>query len=49
MIGCDNCEDWYHNLCLGFVPGKVPTGNWYCPKCQGEKKKSKKKKVQKKK
>lgn len=42
MIGCDKCEDWYHNLCVGIL--KVPEGSWFCPKCAKKKKKTSKKK-----
>nr|AAX30463.2 SJCHGC03802 protein [Schistosoma japonicum] len=32
MIGCDNCQDWYHSTCLGLSKApEVP--QWFCPKC----------------
>ena len=46
MIGCDKCDEWYHNLCLGLKT--VPSGEWFCPKCVA-KKSAKKKKVPRKK
>jgi len=46
MIGCDKCDEWYHNLCLGLKT--VPSGEWFCPKCV-KKKNEKKKKVPRKK
>lgn len=32
MIGCDNCEEWYHWTCVGIK--KDPTeDSWFCPRC----------------
>jgi len=34
MIGCDNCNEWYHVHCVGLTVDDVSTiGNWYCPTC----------------
>merc|ERR1711911_416068 len=43
MIGCDSCDDWYHNACLKILT--VPTGEWYCPKCEKKRNDQKKKKL----
>ena len=45
MIGCDSCDDWYHNACLKILT--VPTGEWYCPKCEKKRNDQKKKKKRK--
>merc|ERR1719270_1840722 len=33
MIGCDECDDWYHWVCVGIQ--QEPAGNqiWICPQC----------------
>ncbi|KAM9310902.1 transcription initiation factor TFIID subunit 3 isoform 2-T2 [Gastrophryne carolinensis] len=43
MIGCDECDDWYHWPCVGLT--KEPSEDlWFCPKCDGKKKDKKHKK-----
>ncbi|KAL3320987.1 Zinc finger CCHC-type and RNA-binding motif-containing protein 1, partial [Cichlidogyrus casuarinus] len=35
MIGCDNCDDWYHGVCLGLK--QEPSVNkWFCPRCMNQ-------------
>ncbi|ELU12135.1 hypothetical protein CAPTEDRAFT_175820 [Capitella teleta] len=32
MIGCDNCDDWYHWFCVGIT--REPSDEqWYCVRC----------------
>ncbi|KAK2704697.1 transcription initiation factor TFIID subunit 3-like [Artemia franciscana] len=52
MIGCDECDDWYHWVCVGIRVAPSESENWYCQRCLAkkktavpEKKKGKKKKV----
>lgn len=36
MIGCDNCDEWYHPQCLNLHRDDVKrlaNVNWSCPKC----------------
>jgi hypothetical protein len=36
MIGCDECEEWYHFACLGLVCGEVDESVAFkCHKCRG--------------
>ena len=39
MIGCDFCEEWYHDSCLKLNENYVkkitaPGYKWKCPKCE---------------
>jgi len=38
MIGCDNCEEWYHPKCVNFKYPIEQAKNvtWYCPNCIGK-------------
>lgn len=44
MIGCDECDDWYHWPCVGIVAAPPEDQQWYCVKCTGKKKDKKTKK-----
>lgn len=51
MIGCDECDDWYHWVCVGIRVPPAETESWFCQRCiakkQGslkDKKKGRKKK-----
>ncbi|XP_016313990.1 transcription initiation factor TFIID subunit 3 [Sinocyclocheilus anshuiensis] len=44
MIGCDECDDWYHWPCVGLVAAPPEDQSWYCVKCAGKKKDKKTKK-----
>ena len=36
MIGCDFCEEWYHNSCLNLTKEDIKElakTKWKCPKC----------------
>lgn len=51
MIGCDECDDWYHWVCVGIVVPPKEEESWYCNRCiakrQGALAKKKKKKHRK--
>lgn len=51
MIGCDECDDWYHWVCVGIVVPPKEEESWYCTRCiakrQGALAKKKKKKHRK--
>ena len=32
MIGCDNCEEWYHWVCVG-IQVDPEEDSWFCPRC----------------
>lgn len=32
MIGCDNCEEWYHWTCVG-IRKDPDEDSWFCPRC----------------
>jgi hypothetical protein len=32
MIGCDNCEEWYHWTCVG-IRKDPEEDSWFCPRC----------------
>jgi hypothetical protein len=34
MIICDGCSRAYHLECLDPAPKQIPSGAWYCPKCE---------------
>ena len=37
MIGCDNCDEWYHTQCLSLSKDEVKrlsNENWSCPNCE---------------
>lgn len=40
MIGCDNCDEWYHWPCVGIKTQPAEDAQWFCPRCQAKKKKS---------
>jgi len=42
MILCDVCDGGYHLDCVVPKLKKVPTGDWICPECAGQKKGKKK-------
>ncbi|XP_062246020.1 transcription initiation factor TFIID subunit 3 [Platichthys flesus] len=44
MIGCDDCDDWYHWPCVGVVSAPPEDQQWFCVKCSGKKKDKKHKK-----
>ncbi|XP_008569552.1 PREDICTED: transcription initiation factor TFIID subunit 3, partial [Galeopterus variegatus] len=44
MIGCDDCDDWYHWPCVGVVAAPPEEMQWFCPKCANKKKDKKHKK-----
>nr|5C13_A Chain A, Transcription initiation factor TFIID subunit 3 [Homo sapiens]5C13_C Chain C, Transcription initiation factor TFIID subunit 3 [Homo sapiens]5C13_E Chain E, Transcription initiation factor TFIID subunit 3 [Homo sapiens]5C13_G Chain G, Transcription initiation factor TFIID subunit 3 [Homo sapiens] len=33
MIGCDDCDDWYHWPCVGIMTAPPEEMQWFCPKC----------------
>ncbi|GFU29408.1 transcription initiation factor TFIID subunit 3 [Nephila pilipes] len=33
MIGCDECDDWYHWVCVGIVVPPKEEENWFCVRC----------------
>ncbi|KAG8189598.1 hypothetical protein JTE90_018955 [Oedothorax gibbosus] len=51
MIGCDECDDWYHWVCVGIVVPPKEEENWFCVRCiakrQAPKDKRKRKKHRK--
>uniref|UniRef100_A0A131Y4Z7 Putative transcription initiation factor tfiid subunit 3 n=1 Tax=Ixodes ricinus TaxID=34613 RepID=A0A131Y4Z7_IXORI len=51
MIGCDECDDWYHWVCVGIVVPPKEEESWFCNRCiakrQGALAKKKKKKHRK--
>uniref|UniRef100_A0A8C6T5T9 Transcription initiation factor TFIID subunit 3 n=1 Tax=Neogobius melanostomus TaxID=47308 RepID=A0A8C6T5T9_9GOBI len=44
MIGCDDCDDWYHWPCVGLVAAPPEDQPWFCIKCSSKKKDKKHKK-----
>uniref|UniRef100_A0A8C7YK13 Transcription initiation factor TFIID subunit 3 n=1 Tax=Oryzias sinensis TaxID=183150 RepID=A0A8C7YK13_9TELE len=44
MIGCDDCDDWYHWPCVGIVAEPPEDQPWFCVKCSCKKKDKKHKK-----
>ncbi|XP_069085359.1 transcription initiation factor TFIID subunit 3 isoform X2 [Pleurodeles waltl] len=44
MIGCDDCDDWYHWPCVGIKNPPPEEAEWFCPKCAVKKKDKKHKK-----
>jgi len=32
MVGCDNCEEWYHWACVG-IKKDPEEDSWFCPRC----------------
>ncbi|XP_019500100.1 PREDICTED: transcription initiation factor TFIID subunit 3 [Hipposideros armiger] len=44
MIGCDDCDDWYHWPCVGLMAAPPEEMQWFCPKCSNKKKDKKHKK-----
>ncbi|XP_057332833.1 transcription initiation factor TFIID subunit 3-like isoform X2 [Microplitis mediator] len=33
MIGCDDCDAWYHWICIGMHVPPPHDVNWYCKRC----------------
>ncbi|XP_035498975.2 transcription initiation factor TFIID subunit 3 [Scophthalmus maximus] len=44
MIGCDDCDDWYHWPCVGMLTAPPEDQQWFCVKCASKKKDKKHKK-----
>ncbi|XP_034001902.1 transcription initiation factor TFIID subunit 3 [Trematomus bernacchii] len=44
MIGCDDCDDWYHWPCVGLLTAPPDDQQWFCVKCSSKKKDKKHKK-----
>lgn len=44
MIGCDDCDDWYHWPCVGMLTAPPEDQQWFCVKCSSKKKDKKHKK-----
>lgn len=44
MIGCDDCDDWYHWPCVGVIAAPPEDQSWFCVKCSSKKKDKKHKK-----
>ncbi|KAM7002804.1 LOW QUALITY PROTEIN: transcription initiation factor TFIID subunit 3 [Tautogolabrus adspersus] len=44
MIGCDDCDDWYHWPCVGITTAPPEDQPWFCVKCSSKKKDKKHKK-----
>ncbi|XP_048862677.1 transcription initiation factor TFIID subunit 3-like [Brienomyrus brachyistius] len=44
MIGCDDCDDWYHWPCVGVLAAPPEDVQWFCTKCDSKKKDKKHKK-----
>ncbi|XP_058502057.1 transcription initiation factor TFIID subunit 3 isoform X1 [Solea solea] len=44
MIGCDDCDDWYHWPCVGIHAAPPEDQSWFCVKCSSKKKDKKHKK-----
>uniref|UniRef100_A0AAY4E205 Transcription initiation factor TFIID subunit 3 n=1 Tax=Denticeps clupeoides TaxID=299321 RepID=A0AAY4E205_9TELE len=44
MIGCDQCDDWYHWPCVGLLAAPPEYQQWFCVKCAGKKTDKKQKK-----
>uniref|UniRef100_A0AAY4BMT9 Transcription initiation factor TFIID subunit 3 n=1 Tax=Denticeps clupeoides TaxID=299321 RepID=A0AAY4BMT9_9TELE len=44
MIGCDDCDDWYHWTCVGLTAAPPEDVQWFCVKCAVKKKDKKSKK-----
>ncbi|XP_054475926.1 transcription initiation factor TFIID subunit 3 [Anoplopoma fimbria] len=44
MIGCDDCDDWYHWPCVGILTAPPEDQQWFCVKCSSRKKDKKHKK-----
>lgn len=34
MIGCDNCDNWFHWTCVGIKQEPDENEDWYCAPCQ---------------
>lgn len=37
MIGCDECDDWYHWMCVGIQSEPADNQDWFCPRCVARK------------
>jgi len=37
MIGCDQCDDWYHWLCVGINSEPSENQDWFCTRCMAKK------------
>ncbi|XP_018595029.2 transcription initiation factor TFIID subunit 3-like [Scleropages formosus] len=48
MIGCDDCDDWYHWPCVGLLAAPPEDVQWFCVKCESKSKKKDKDKKHKK-
>ena len=40
MIGCDECDDWYHWSCVGINSEPAENQDWFCTRCMARKKSS---------
>lgn len=44
MIGCDQCDDWYHWECVGITVPPSEEEQWFCVRCIAKKKTHRKRK-----
>ncbi|XP_067325423.1 transcription initiation factor TFIID subunit 3 isoform X2 [Anolis sagrei] len=44
MIGCDDCDDWYHWPCVGIKAAPPQEVQWFCSRCASKRKDKKHKK-----
>ncbi|KAF3454007.1 hypothetical protein FNV43_RR04450 [Rhamnella rubrinervis] len=40
LICCDGCPAAYHSKCVGIVNDLLPEGDWFCPECAIDRRKS---------
>lgn len=37
MVGCDNCQNWFHFACVGMLQPPPENQDWFCMNCVEEK------------
>jgi len=42
MVLCDDCPRGYHTYCLSPALQKIPSGDWFCPRCVKQREENKK-------
>ena len=47
ILLCDDCDDEYHVFCVDPPLKSIPTGDWFCVKCEAKRERAEKRRLAK--